>query len=106
MSESIADRDPIELLADSFLARYRRGERPSIEDCAAEHPELADDIRELLPALVMLEQEKPRASAAAATMGGPAAPVSAARQLGDFQIVREISRGGMVVEGGTHWSTI
>ena len=53
MSESPpSDRDPIEMLADSFLARFRRGERPSVEDYAAKHPELADEIRELLPALV------------------------------------------------------
>ena len=42
----IATRDPIEMLADSFLDRFRRGERPSIEEYAAKHPELADEIRE------------------------------------------------------------
>ena len=57
MSDSTADRDPIEMLADSFLARFRAGERPSVEEYAAKHPELADQIRELLPALVMLEQD-------------------------------------------------
>ena len=51
MSDSTSDRDPIEVLADSFLARFRRGERPSVEEYAAKHPELADEIRELLPAL-------------------------------------------------------
>ena len=49
---SSAERDPIELMAESFLERFRRGERPSIHDYAAQHPELADEIRELLPALV------------------------------------------------------
>ena len=42
MSDSTADRDPIEMLADSFLARLRRGERPSVEDYAAQHPDLSD----------------------------------------------------------------
>src|SRR5262249_5210399 len=99
MSEPTADRDPIEMLADSFLARFRRGERPSVEEYAAQHPELADDIRELLPALVMLEQEKPKAGAAAGPHGGPAAAGSgpAPRQLGDYLILREIGRGGMGV---------
>jgi WD40 repeat protein/serine/threonine protein kinase len=99
MNDSAADRDPIELLADSFLARYRRGERPSVEDYAMQHPELAQEIRELLPALVMLEQEKPPAGAIAATEGGPtaAASGSAPRQLGDYVILREIGRGGMGV---------
>ena len=38
MSDSTADRDPIEMLADSFLARFRRGERPSVEEYAAQVP--------------------------------------------------------------------
>ena len=99
MSDSTADRDPIEMLADSFLARFRRGERPSVEEYAAKHPELAEEIRELLPALVMLEQEKPAVGLAAATNSGPDATAlgPAPRQLGDYLIVREIGRGGMGV---------
>src|SRR5262245_56990165 len=99
MGDSTADRDPIEMLADSFLARFRRGERPSVEDYAAQHPELADEIRELLPALVMLEQEKPAVGPATGTNGGPDATASgqAPRQLGDYLILREIGRGGMGV---------
>ena len=57
MSEPTVDRDPFEVVAESFLARYRAGERPSIEELAARHPELADQIRELLPALVMVEED-------------------------------------------------
>jgi tetratricopeptide (TPR) repeat protein len=98
MSESIAGRDPIEMLADSFLARFRRGERPSVDEYAMQHPELADEIRELLPALVMLEQEKPVGAAAAGTNGWPAAAAGpSTRQLGDYLILREIGRGGMGV---------
>ena len=41
----------------TFLERYRAGERPSITEYAARYPELADQIRELLPALVMIEQD-------------------------------------------------
>jgi WD40 repeat protein/serine/threonine protein kinase len=101
MSDSAADRDPIEMLADSFLARFRRGERPSVEEYAAKHPELADEIRELLPALVMLEQEKSVAGAADPTGTSPGQDTAGAsptpRQLGDFLILREIGRGGMGV---------
>src|SRR5262249_28831843 len=56
MSEPTVDRDPFEVVAESFLARFRAGERPIIEDLAACHPELADQIRALLPALVVFEQ--------------------------------------------------
>ena len=57
MSEPSQDRDPFEAVAESFLARYRAGEHPSITEYAARHPELADQIRRLLPALVMVEQD-------------------------------------------------
>ena len=33
-----ADRDPIEVMAESFLERFRRGERPSIDEYAAKYP--------------------------------------------------------------------
>ena len=55
-SHSSVERDPIDRLAESFLTRFRAGERPSIEEYAAKYPELADEIRDLLPALVELEQ--------------------------------------------------
>ena len=45
MSDETFDRDPFEVVAESFLARYRAGERPSIEELAARHPELAGPIR-------------------------------------------------------------
>jgi hypothetical protein len=45
MSEPSQDRDPFEAVAESFLARYRAGEHPSITDYAARYPELADQIR-------------------------------------------------------------
>lgn len=93
MSESEADRDPIEVLADDFLARFRRGERPAIDQYAARYPELGDEIRELLPALVMLEQEKSIAGPAACDSDLAATP----RELGDYLILREIGRGGMGV---------
>jgi hypothetical protein len=32
MSESHADFDPVEEVAESFLERYRRGERPSLAE--------------------------------------------------------------------------
>ena len=99
MSDSTADRDPIEMLADSFLARFRRGERPSVEEYAAKHPELADEIRELLPALVMLEQEQVRRQLGCRDRRRPGrhglGPGPA--QLGDYLILREIGRGGMGV---------
>ena len=43
-------------LAEEFAQRYRRGERPSVEEYIARLPEMADEIREMFPALVEVEQ--------------------------------------------------
>ena len=83
MSDSTGSgRDPVEQLAESFQARLRRGERPSLEEYVARCPERADDIRELFPALVEMEQLKPDVQAAAGAPEQPAAEIApAARPL-------------------------
>ena len=43
-------------LADEFATRYRAGERPPLKEYIDRYPELADDIRELFPAMVEIEQ--------------------------------------------------
>ena len=83
-------RDPLELLAEEFAGRLRRGERPALTEYAERHPELADDIRELFPALVMMEDLGSVAGQPALPQAGPLP-----QQLGDFRILREIGRGGM-----------
>jgi eukaryotic-like serine/threonine-protein kinase len=80
-------------LADEFAARYRAGERPSLQEYIDRHPELAEDIRELLPAMVQIEQVKEDHDEAAEQAASPAPP--ALRQLGDFRILREVGKGGM-----------
>jgi serine/threonine protein kinase len=90
------DRDTVEKLADAFVARYRSGERPSIDEFVGRYPELAGELRGLLNAVVMLEQQAAQ-SAERLTLaaGGVAAADKVPRQIGDFLIVREIARGGM-----------
>ena len=56
MSESTSGPDLFNLLADEFAERYRRGERPPLSEYTDQYPELADEIRELFPALVAIEQ--------------------------------------------------
>ena len=60
MSEPASEQNPIDRLADDFLERYRRGQRPSFTEYAEKHPELAEDIRELFPALVVMERLGPQ----------------------------------------------
>ncbi len=55
--ESSVDRDPFEVVAEGFLIRFRKGERPSIKEYVSLYPELAARIHELFPALVRVEQD-------------------------------------------------
>jgi WD40 repeat protein/serine/threonine protein kinase/tetratricopeptide (TPR) repeat protein len=96
MSASTSGPDLFNRLADEFAERYRRGERPPLAEYTDQYPELADEIRELFPALVAIEQFGSGAEEAT----GPVSPQPEATRpipewLGDYRIVREIARGGM-----------
>jgi serine/threonine protein kinase/tetratricopeptide (TPR) repeat protein len=95
MRDESALRNPVELLAEEFLARDRRGERPSVSEYVARYPELADEIHELFP--ILLEMEDARAGAALASDPAVMLGKHAPRRLGDYRILREIGRGGMAV---------
>lgn len=88
-----SDQSPVDRLAEEFLGRHRRGERPSVAEYVERHPEWADQIREVFPALVMMERLKPTPDELAGGRGG-AAPAS--RRLGDYRIIREVGRGALV----------
>jgi serine/threonine-protein kinase len=97
MSLAAPEPDPLEQATESFLARLRAGERPALGEYEAKHPELAADIRELFPALVLLEQgrrcvDQPPAPDPTRLGEGPVPP-----QLGEYLLLREIGRGGMGV---------
>jgi hypothetical protein len=95
MAHSDTERDPLEMLAAEYMDRLRQGQRPSVEDYAARHPELAEEIRELFPTIAVTERLKARQ----AQSSDGRASLGAARleRLGDFRIIREIGRGGMGV---------
>jgi serine/threonine protein kinase len=92
-SPSDPDRHPVDLLAEEFAERCRRGEHVSVSDYANRHPEHAQQLRELLPPIALMEKLKRRNSSGS---GGVAvATALKLERLGDFRIVREIGRGGM-----------
>jgi WD40 repeat protein/serine/threonine protein kinase/tetratricopeptide (TPR) repeat protein len=86
-------------LAEEFLERYRQGERPSLKNYIDRHPELAEEIREVFPAMAMMENiaigDESLAGDLADT-GTDAAPL-ALQQLGDYRIIRQVGQGGMGV---------
>ncbi len=87
--------DLLDRLVDEFAARFRRGERPSLKEYIDRYPELADEIREVFPALISVEQaEEICNDRDEAERAKTAPPLS---QVGDYRIVREIGHGGMGV---------
>jgi WD40 repeat protein/serine/threonine protein kinase len=97
MTDSSELRNPVEILAEEFLARKRRGERPTLAEYAVRHPELADEIREIFPAFLMVEDLGDHAADRANVTGEweDDVNVSLPGRLGDYRIIREIGRGGM-----------
>jgi serine/threonine protein kinase/WD40 repeat protein len=91
MSSANKDRDPFDEVAESFLERYRAGEGPSVTEYAERYPEMADQIRDLLPTLVAVEKAAPKLE----DPGSPEPPLP--ERLGGYRILRKIGQGGMGV---------
>ena len=90
------DRNPVEALADDFLRRQRGGERPTLEEYCRRHPELADDIREVFPVLIRMEDLRSDGPDDA-TSDVAIHVATRLERLGDYRILREVGRGGMGV---------
>ncbi len=92
--DSVDNRDPLERLAEEFLERLRAGEHPSIDEYAKRHPDMAQSIRELLPAMVKIEQ---LGATPPAEEGVSAERATAPVTIGPYRILRELCAGGMGV---------
>jgi serine/threonine protein kinase/WD40 repeat protein len=87
--------DPLGQIADEFVEALRQGKRPSVGEFARRYPEHADEIRDMLPALVLMEKAKSAGDSSG--QRGQAKATPPLSQLGDYQILREVGRGGMGV---------
>ncbi len=92
--EQLAEK--LDQLAGDFVDQHRRGQRPTVEDFATAHPDLAEQIRDLFPALLMMERVRP-VSDDFPELGKSPASIEDTKldRLGDFRILREVGRGGM-----------
>src|SRR5438128_2656040 len=91
-------RQTVEQLAEEFVERFRRGERPPLSEYTERYPEHAEQIRDLFPALVMMEQIAPASESDGLPSPGRwprQRPGEHPERIGDYRILREIGRGGM-----------
>jgi serine/threonine-protein kinase len=94
MNTAAPERDPLDRLAEEFAQRYRRGERPSLTEYTQKYPELADQIRDLFPALAVME-ELGSVAESPTSLRARAEPARVPQQLGEYRLLRELGRGGM-----------
>jgi serine/threonine protein kinase/WD40 repeat protein/tetratricopeptide (TPR) repeat protein len=85
----------LDQLAEEFADRYRRGQRPSLHEYLDRHPNLADEICDLFPALAEVEQAE--ADRPEAERHKPEVKAATLLQVGDYRILRKIGEGGMGV---------
>ncbi len=86
--------------AQEFLRELEAGRRPRRQEFVERYPDLAEPLAQCLEGLELIHQaarDKPAAAvpAPALSSAGGAADTLLGSPLGDFQIVREIGRGGM-----------
>src|SRR5207253_8884351 len=96
IDDSASAADPLGPIADEFVEAFRQGKRPSVEEFARRYPDQADELIEMLPALLLMEEAK-STDDSAGQRGHAKGSVAAVplQQLGDYQILREVGRGGM-----------
>lgn len=86
----------LEALVDEFTRRLRAGEHPAIAEFQQRHPELSDEIDELLSSVAMIEQLKSDSNHQSQKTDRMAT-LRDLKNLGGYQIIRELGRGGMGV---------
>ncbi len=94
-SRKASNRNPVESIASDYAELVRGGKRPSVDSVAEANPEHESALRDLLPVIEKLEHARQahiQKPSGLATLG-----VSRPERLGDFQLVRQIGRGGMGV---------
>jgi serine/threonine protein kinase len=88
--------DPLVIQAvEEYLAELEAGCRPDRQRLLARHPDLADMLTECLDSLDLVFTARPGLRPLGVADDGEETPPAAA--LGDFQILRELGRGGMGV---------
>jgi len=92
---SAATPDPLDAAIGAFLGELRAGRSPSVEAAVQRYPQLADQLRELLPLVAAMEQLKSSQEMTPRLVSVP--KDFRLERLGNCRMLREIGRGGMGV---------
>ena len=90
-----SDPEILAKIVDHFTVRLRAGQYPAIEDYQKRFPKLASEIEALLAPVAMIEQLKSSPPHPAVRNRRSLDEVSSLQQIGSYQVVGEIGRGGM-----------
>jgi serine/threonine protein kinase len=82
-------------LVERLTARVKAGDAVDLDDLARAHPDHAEQLRRLLPAMKVLADLSAAAEAGSDRLAEGGLPL--AEPLGDFRLIREVGRGGMGV---------
>src|SRR5438094_1406863 len=94
-ASSSSERNPVEELAEEFLQRCRQGDRPAVSEYTQRYPQWAEQIRRLFPLLLDMEAARPASQEGPSARGVLLSAEQQLERLGDYQILREVGRGGM-----------
>jgi eukaryotic-like serine/threonine-protein kinase len=90
--QKLESKNLLSEIAESCLQRLRNGDQPTFAELKEQYPELADELKELIETLELVERIGEHAD-----FGGDraAGSLNVPQVLGDYYLTREVGRGGM-----------
>jgi WD40 repeat protein/serine/threonine protein kinase len=82
-------------IVEEFTNRVQTGETAAIDEYVQKYPEYAERLRQLLPALALLDELGRSLSSSPGRAPTASGEDSLSGILGDFRIVRQVGKGGM-----------
>src|SRR5437764_408379 len=95
-AQAARDEQLAALLAD-LTQQLRQGQAPDMDRVGRDHPDLAAELRELWPALLLSEEMGKTTPPMAARDKAPPLPEHPPHSFGDYELLEELGRGGMGV---------